>query len=132
MSKFYSNFSNTNNNVDSKYTTKKQFDFSYSDYQKLKLAEQYNELYSKEYKTSKENNKIIENKKIYNLSINDLGKNISNTFSDLLNDIITYINQDNKTINELFVIFTQKERLIYIGLLTVIFAFCLWLIDISK
>ena len=132
MSNFYGNFNKINNDTNSKYTTKNQFDFNYSDYQKLKLAEQYNELYSKEYNVSIENNKIIENKKIYNLSINDLGKNISNTFSDLLNDIITYINQDKKTINQFFIIFTQKERLLYIGLLIIILAFCFWLIDISK
>ena len=46
------NNNNENNNNDNendkqseKYVLKNKFNFNYSDYQKLKLAEQYNELY---------------------------------------------------------------------------------------
>ena len=130
MASSYKNENNKDKNL--KYITKTNFDFQYSDYQKLKLAEQYNELYLKQYKVNKETDKIIENKKIFNLSLNDLFKNTSTVFSNLLNDIVIFINQDKKTINEFFIIFTQKERLIYIGLLCVLLAFSMWLIDVSK
>jgi len=126
------NKSNENDEKNEKYVLKNQFNFNYSDYQKLKLAEQYNELYSKQFNINKENEKIIENQKIFNLSLNNLFKNASITFSDLLNDLIIYYNQKNKTLNEFILIFTQQQRLIYLGLLTILLAFSLWLIDISK
>ena len=126
------NNDNENDKQNEKRVLKNKFNFSYSDYQKLKLAEQYNELYSKQFTANLENKKIIENKKIFNLSLNDLFKNTSVTLSDLLNDLVIYYNQDNKTLNELILIFTKKQRLIYLGLLIVLLSFSLWLIDISK
>jgi hypothetical protein len=126
------NNDNENDKQNEKHVLKNKFNFNYSDYQKLKLAEQYNELYSKQFTTNLENEKIIENKKIFNLSLNNLFKNTSVTLSDLLNDLVIYYNQDYKTLNELILIFTKKQRLIYIGLLIVLLSFSLWLIDISK
>ena len=126
------NKNNENNKNNEKYTLKNKFSFDYSDYQKLKIAEQYNELYSKQFNTNAEVKKIIENKKIFNLSLNDLFKNASITFSELLNDLVIYYNQENKTINGFFLIFTEQQRLIYLGLLIILLAFSLWLIDISK
>ena len=126
------NNENENDKQSEKYVLKNKFNFNYSDYQKLKLAEQYNELYSKQFTTNMENEKIVENKKIFNLSLKDLFKNTSVTLSDLLNDLVIYYNQDNKTLNEFILIFTKEQRLIYLGLLIVLLAFSLWLIDISK
>jgi hypothetical protein len=126
------NENDENKENNEKYILKNKFNFNYSDYQKLKLAEQYNELYSKQYTTNVENEKIIENKKIFNLSITELLKNTSISFSDLLNDLVIYYNQDNKTLNAFFLILTKKERLIYLGILIVLLAFSLWLIDLSK
>jgi hypothetical protein len=129
---FYEKFKKVTHKGDPKYTTKQQFNFDYSDYQKLKLAEQYNELYTKQYNIQKENYKIVEDKKIFNLSIYDLFKNSSVVLSNLLNDIVVFINQKDKTLNSFFLIFTKRERLIYVGLLVVFIAFALWLIDVSK
>lgn len=129
---FYEKFKKVTHSGDPKYTTKQQFNFDYSDYQKLKLAEQYNELYTKQYNIEKENYKIVEDKKIFNLSLYDLFKNSSVVLSNLLNDIVVFINQKDKTLNGFFLIFTKKERLIYVGLLVVFIAFALWLIDVSK
>ena len=81
---------NDNDKQSEKYVLKNKFNFNYSDYQKLKLAEQYNELYSKQFTTNMENEKIVENKKIFNLSLKDLFKNTSVTLSDLLNDLVIY------------------------------------------
>ena len=126
------NNDNENDKQSEKYVLKNKFNFNYSDYQKLKLAEQYNELYSKQFTTNMENEKIIENKKIFNLSLKDLFKNTSVTLSDLLNDLVIYYNQEHKTLNEFILIFTKQQRLIYLGLLLILFAFSLWLIDISR
>ena len=126
------NNNNENDKQSEKYVLKNKFNFNYSDYQKLKLAEQYNELYSKQFTTNIENEKIVENKKIFNLSLKDLFKNTSVTLSDLLNDLVIYYNQEHKTLNEFILIFTKQQRLIYLGLLLILFAFSLWLIDISR
>ena len=126
------NNDNENDKQSEKNVLKNQFNFNYSDYQKLKLAEQYNELYSKQFTTNMENEKIVENKKIFNLSLKDLFKNTSVTLSDLLNDLVIYYNQEHKTLNEFILIFTKQQRLIYLGLLFILFAFSLWLIDISR
>jgi hypothetical protein len=127
------NNQNTENNQNiEKRVLKNDFNFNYSDYQKLKIAEQYNELYTKQFTENTENEKIVENKKIYNLSLNDLFKNTSVTLSSLLNDLVIFYNQDNKTLNEFILIFTKQQRLIYLGILIILFAFSLWLIDVSK
>lgn len=126
------NMQNNNNEISEKRILKNEFNFNYSDYQKLKLAEQYNELYSKQFTVNKENEKIVENKKIFNLSLKDLFKNTSITLSDLLNDLVVYYNQEHKTLNEFILIFTKQQRLIYLGLLCILLAFSLWLIDVSK
>ena len=126
------NNENENDKQSEKYVLKNKFNFNYSDYQKLKLAEQYNELYSKQFTTNMENEKIVENKKIFNLSLKDLFKNTSVTLSDLLNDLVIYYNQEHKTLNEFILIFTKQQRLIYLGLLFILFAFSLWLIDVSR
>ena len=126
------NMQNNNNEISEKRVLKNEFNFNYSDYQKLKLAEQYNELYSKQFTANMENEKIVENKKIFNLSLKDLFKNTSVTLSDLLNDLVIYYNQEHKTLNEFILIFTKQQRLIYLGLLFILFAFSLWLIDVSK
>ena len=131
------NMQNNNNETENdkqseKNILKNEFNFNYSDYQKLKLAEQYNELYSKQFTVNMENEKIVENKKIFNLSLKNLFKNTSVTLSDLLNDLVIYYNQEHKTLNEFILIFTKQQRLIYLGLLFILFAFSLWLIDVSK
>ena len=126
------NSNDSNNDHYEKNILKNKFNFNYSDYQKLKIAEQYNELYSKQFNINNENKRIIENKKIFNLSLNDIFKNVSNTFTDILNELVIYYNEDNKNINNFFIIFTLKQRLIYIGILIIVISFSLWLIDISK
>jgi hypothetical protein len=126
------NVNNTDIENNEKRILKSNFNFNYSDYQKLKLAEQYNELYSKQFTANMENEKIVENKKIFNLSLKDLFKNTSITLSDLLNDLVIFYNEDNKTLNGFILIFTKQQRLIYLGVLIIFFAFSLWLIDVSK
>jgi hypothetical protein len=113
---------------------KKDFTLSYSDYQKLKIAEQYNKLYSKSFDQNKINNEIYENKKIYNLSLNELVKKAGPIYISLLNDLSIYFstNNEDKSINKLGYILTKEHNLLYIGLLILIIAFFLWVIEITK
>ena len=57
-------YNNTNNNTN---ILKKDLTLNYSDYQKLKISEQYNKLYGQIYDKNAENITLDENKKIYNL-----------------------------------------------------------------
>jgi len=113
---------------------KKNFTLNTTDYEKLKIAEQYNKLYSNIYNKNNENILIEENKKIYNLSIIELLNKSGIVYIGLLNDLSIYFsNQEkNKTLNKLGLILTKDDNLLYIGLLILFISFLLWLIDISK
>ena len=113
---------------------KKKYTLNRTDYEKLKIAEQYNKLYSNIYNENNENILIEENKKIYNLSINELLNKSGIVYINLLNDLsIFFSNQEkNKTLNKLGLILTKDDNLLYIGILILFISFLLWLIDISK
>jgi hypothetical protein len=113
---------------------KKNYTLDYNDYDKLKIAEQYNKLYNEVYKKNQENVELHENKKIYNLSLNTLFNNAGKVYISMLNELSIYFSDknNNKNINKLGLIFTKDENLLYIGLLILIISFCLWLIDITK
>jgi hypothetical protein len=138
MTSFYNKFDLVNNptqnsNSENVDVLKKDFTLQYSDYQKLKIAEQYNKLYSNIYNQNNINKEINENTKIYNLSINDLIKNAGPVYIKLLNDLSIYFSKDNnKNINKLGNILTKDHNLLYIGILILIISFFLWLIDLTK
>lgn len=113
---------------------KKDFTLSYSDYQKLKIAEQYNKLYSKSFDQNKINYEINENEKIYNLSLHELIKKAGPIYISLLNDLSIYFSDNNndKSMNKLGYILTKNHNLLYIGLLIIIIAFFLWIIEITR
>ena len=123
-----SNFSKDTNVLKSDYT------LQYSDYQKLKIAEQYNKIYNEIYNKNKENVVAKENDKIYNLSFYLLFKNAGKVYIDIINDLSIYFSDKNKdkNINKLGYIFTKNNNILYIGLFILILAFMLWLIDISR
>ena len=54
---------------------KKQFTLNNNDYEKLKIAEQYNKLYSNIYGVNKENIVLNENNKIFDFNSPDFFKN---------------------------------------------------------
>ena len=113
---------------------KNNYTLDYSDYEKLKIYEQYNKLYSKIYNTNLENKNIDENKKIYNLSLNILFKNAGKAYINLLNDLSIFFSkeQPNKNINTLGLILTKDDNLLYIGLLFFILSILLWFINVSE
>lgn len=140
MTSFYNNYllsSNPNKNLLNTDVTntdvlKKEYTLNYTDYEKLKINEQYNKLYSNIYDINKKNIEINENKKIYNLSLYDLVQNAGAKYSILLNDLSIYFNTDNnKSFNKLGFIITKDDNLLYIGLLVLVISFLLWLINIT-
>ena len=54
------------------------------------------------------------------------------TSMEILEDLVVYGNQKEKNINNLFIIFTKEDRLMYIGILLFMISIALWLIEISK
>ena len=115
-----------------KYILKDNFKLDSSNYEKIKLAQQYNQLYSNEYNVNKKNEIKYNNNKIFNLSLKDLLTNASFVYMKIISELSTFINKDNKNINDLGLIFTKDDRLLYIGLLVLIISFCLWIINISE
>ena len=119
-------------NYNEKYILKDNFNLDSSNYEKIKLAQQYNQLYSDEYSVNKKNEIEYNNKKIYNLSLKDLLTNASFVYMKIISELSIFINNDKKDINNLGLIFTKDDRLLYIGLLVLVISFCLWIINISE
>jgi len=113
---------------------KKDFTMDYSDYERLKISEQYNKLYSSIFQKNKDEISLSENKKIYNLSLSDLIKKSSTVYIDIINGISIYYSEEQKErdINTLLLIFTKGENMLYIGLLFLVIAFFMWVISITS
>ena len=141
MTSFYNNYKLNNNDnnkdiLDNKNINvlKKDYTLNYTDYEKLKIAEQYNRLYSNVYETNKLNVEINENKKIYNLSLSELVNKSGGIYINLLNDLSIFFSKNNndKSINKLGLIITKEDNLLYIGVMVLFLSFLLWLIDITR
>jgi len=138
MTSFYDNFklNKTNNivsqNIENTSILKKNFTLDYSDYEKLKISEQYNKLYSNIYEKNKDDITLNENKKIYNLSLVELIKMAGPVYINLINDLSIYFSTKTKEkqLNKLGFILTKDDNLLYIGLLILVLSFLLWLIEI--
>jgi hypothetical protein len=122
---------NNRNNVN---VLKKDYTLNYTDYEKLKINEQYNKLYSNVYETNKDNNKNYENNKIYNLSLLELSKKSSKVYIEIVNDLSAFFSKENKnkSMNEFGNIIVKNDNLLFIGILFIIISFFLWIIDVSK
>lgn len=112
---------------------KDQYSLNYTDYEKLKLAEQYNKLYLNSMTETEKNAAEEENKKVYNMSIMQIAQNASRVYIQLINELSNYITlNDTRSLNQLGYILTKGENMIYIGLLVITIAFSLWLIDVTS
>jgi hypothetical protein len=135
MTTFYNNYflqDKKNNNSKDENILKNNFTLDYNDYEKLKIAEQYNKLYSNIYGANKENISLNENNKIFDFNSNDFLKKSGKVYISIMNDLTLFINDDNKSFNKFGIIFTKDENLIYIGFAILLFSFILWLIDITS
>jgi hypothetical protein len=132
MTSFYNGFlldttKENNNNV-----LKQDYTIDYSNYEKLKIAEQYNKLYSNTYEVNKNKYTLEANDKIFNIDTKNFVKKTSQVYINIINDISLYLASNDKSLNKLGVIFTKNDNLIYIGILFIILSFFLWLIDITS
>ena len=133
MTFFYDKYLLNNESPNTSNILKKDFTLQYSDYEKLKIAEQYNKLYSNIYEKNREEVIINDNKKIYNLSLKDLILKSSNVYVQLVNDLSIYFSDKNeKSLDKLGLILTKDNNLLYIGLIILLLSFFLWLIEISS
>ena len=113
---------------------KDKYTLTYSDYEKQKIAEQYNKLYLQSKEENDERNRLKSNKKIYNLSLRELVTNASLVYMNILNELIIFFTNpvEKKDWNVFAHIFVKSENMIYIGLLIVVIAFALWMIDVTQ
>lgn len=112
---------------------KDTFSLNYSDYEKLKLAEQYNKLYLNSITESQKQKMIEENKKVYNMSLRMLVENAGRVYIQIINELSIYFTKnDKKSLNEIGYILTKGENMIYVGFLVIVIAFSLWFIDITS
>jgi hypothetical protein len=103
-----------------------------NDYEKYKLNEEYNKLYTNSNIANNEINEKKYNERFYNLSLKDIFNNLIKTLVDILNDLSNYIENKNKDKIELLEIFIKKERLIYVGVFLIIISLMLFFINISS
>tara|TARA_Y200000002_G_C22516279_1_gene593571 strand:+ start:251 stop:658 length:408 start_codon:yes stop_codon:yes gene_type:complete len=135
MLEYYTSLNETGMNDDyqiRKNILKDKFTLEKSDFEKLKQAQQNNEINMLSYQENEKSKLLKENKNIYNMSINSLFTKLSVVSMELLEDLTIFINQKNKNINNFFIIFTKDDRLIYVGILFILLAMSLWFIDITK
>lgn len=125
---------NNNNNNELTNILKDKYTLSYSDYEKQKIAEQYNRLYIQSKEENESRNKLKINKRIYNLSLKELVENASLVYMNVLNELIIFFTNSSqkKDWNKFAYIFVDSENMIYIGLLIVAIAFALWVIDVTQ
>lgn len=120
------------------FVKKNSNNLTYSEYQKLKSQ---NKLF---FKNKEENIRLInqkKNKELFNLSLKDISKNFSNTFINILNDLVVIIDKyfikknntsNDSLINDIFLIFIIEERLIYSGIFFILLGMFFYFMDISS
>jgi hypothetical protein len=131
---FYNNYYLEDKSKKSKQENilKNDFTLDQNDYEKLKMAEQMNKLYSNSYGTNKENNVLNENNKIFDFNSSNFFRKAGKAYISIMNDSVLFINDPEKSFNKFGIIFTKENNLIYIGFAILIFSFMLWLIDITS
>tara|TARA_B100001248_G_C27284504_1_gene409375 strand:+ start:367 stop:741 length:375 start_codon:yes stop_codon:yes gene_type:complete len=96
------------------------------------------------FKDKYQNEKLVKdkiNQQLFNLSLNQIGKNFSNNFIKMLNEMINLIdkyyiekkyNENDSFINDFFLIFIKEDRLIYSGIFFILLSFFFYFMDISS
>ena len=143
---FYSNYvldknilCDTSNDINSnkvmsekKGVLKSNYTLTKSDYEKINDIKQNNKIYENSYLTNKRNYEIYENNKVFNFLLANFIQKSSYVYVQLINELTLYMNDENRNINKLGYILTKNENLIFIGILVLFIAFCLWLVDITS
>ena len=100
-----------------------------NDYEIKALEEQQRKLTYFTDTTNRERQIKQEKEVFVNLSLVDLFSKLSSTIIAIINELLG-ITKDTK-FNDILYIFVKEDRLIYIGLLLMLIALCVYLIDIT-
>ena len=104
-----------------------------NDYEKYKLNEQYNMLYTNSKIANNNEKELKESNRFYNLSLKDIFNNLIKTLVVIINELSIYIeNRENKTNKDLIEIFIKDLRLIYVGIFLIIISLMLFFINVSS
>lgn len=117
--------------VDNEHILKSKDLFTLSDYEKVMLSRAYDKLYKKSQLENARMAKLKEDDKLYNLSLKQIATNLSVVLVQIINDLVVYFSKENKTLKDFLLIFAQKDRLIYVGILLVILALIFFFIETS-
>jgi phosphate uptake regulator len=105
-------------------------DYSYlSDYQVKDEIVRLERLRRLESEENEREIRLKEDKKIYNLSLKEIFKNLMNYMVEMINEITKFIETPNKDYNNLITILTREDRLIYLGLVIIIISMVLYFIS---
>lgn len=105
-------------------------DYSYlSDYQVKDEIVRLERLRRLESEENEREIRMKEDKKIYNLSLKEIFKNLMNYMVEMINEITKFIETPNKDYNNLITILTREDRLIYLGLVIIIISMVLYFIS---
>ena len=96
MLEYYTNIDNERKNI-----LKDEFTLEKSDYEKLQIIKQENELKSLQYQENEKQKIIKENKNIYNMSLYTLFNRLSKVSLEILDEITIYSAQKEKNIMRL-------------------------------
>ena len=105
---------------------------------KIKSSNKYGPNNYSEYPSINNNHSIknyeYENryKKVYDLSVKDISKNLSSTFIDMVNDYSKLSKKDDNRLTDYVRIITKEERLIYVGIIFIIVSLIVFFISISE
>ena len=112
---------------------KKESIITLNDYEKYKLNEEYNKLYTNSKIGTTELKEDKENNRFYNLSLKNVFDNLIRTIVIIINELTVYIRDKDKLSNkDLIEIFTKDDRLIYVGIFLIILSLLLFFIKISS
>ena len=104
-----------------------------NDYEKYKLNEQYNKLYTNSKISTSELKDEKENNRFYNLSLKNVFDNLITTIVIIINELTIYNkDKDNKNTQDLIEIFIKDDRLIYVGIFLIILSLMLFFIKVSS
>ena len=112
---------------------KKESIITLNDYEKYKLNEEYNKLYTNSKIGTTELKEDKENNRFYNLSLKNVFDNLIRTIVIIINELTVYIRDKDKLSNkDLIEIFTKDDRLIYVGIFLIILSLMLFFIKVSS
>ena len=104
-----------------------------NDYEKYKLNEEYNKLYTNSKIKTTELKEEKENNRFYNLSLKIVFDNLITTIVIIINELTVYIkDKDKLSKQDLIEIFVKDDRLIYVGIFLIIISLLLFFIKASS